>query len=104
MSQIEAMQQLAGITVDGIWGPETQRAYEAGYTKDGTKGTKEFWEKLLPEDQYNPVGVNSVGPYRMYVLTEILKSGLSEEEKFFLVDMIGATEEEYEHAKSMLTT
>ena len=29
--EIKAMQAAAGITVDGIWGPDTQRAYEAGF-------------------------------------------------------------------------
>ena len=29
--EIKAMQDEAGITVDGIWGPDTQAAYDAGY-------------------------------------------------------------------------
>ena len=29
--EIKAMQRAAGIEADGIWGPDTQRAYEAGY-------------------------------------------------------------------------
>ena len=29
--QIKAMQAAAGITADGVWGPNTQKAYEAGY-------------------------------------------------------------------------
>ena len=32
--QIKAMQAAAGITADGIWGPNTQKAYEAGYRPD----------------------------------------------------------------------
>lgn len=29
--EIKAIQRAAGIAVDGIWGPDTQKAYEAGY-------------------------------------------------------------------------
>lgn len=32
--QIKALQRAAGITADGIWGPQTQKAYEAGYRPD----------------------------------------------------------------------
>ena len=32
--QIKALQKAAGITADGIWGPKTQKAYEAGYRPD----------------------------------------------------------------------
>lgn len=32
--QIKALQKAAGITADGIWGPQTQKAYEAGYRPD----------------------------------------------------------------------
>ena len=34
--QIKALQRAAGITADGIWGPQTQKAYEAGYRPDGS--------------------------------------------------------------------
>lgn len=30
-AEIKEMQRAAGITADGIWGPQTQKAYEAGY-------------------------------------------------------------------------
>ena len=33
-AEIIAMQKAAGITADGIWGPQTQKAYEAGYRPD----------------------------------------------------------------------
>ena len=32
--QIKALQKRAGIKEDGIWGPDTQKAYEAGYRHD----------------------------------------------------------------------
>lgn len=39
--QIKALQKAAGITADGIWGPQTQKAYEAGYRPDSKpKGNK----------------------------------------------------------------
>ena len=34
-ADIMALQRNAGIDVDGVWGPDTQAAWEAGYTKDG---------------------------------------------------------------------
>lgn len=34
-ADIMALQRNAGIDVDGDWGPDTQAAWEAGYTKDG---------------------------------------------------------------------
>lgn len=34
--QIKALQRAAGITADGIWGPQTEKAYKAGYRPDGT--------------------------------------------------------------------
>ena len=34
-ADIKALQRAAGIDVDGVWGPQTQAAWEAGYTKDG---------------------------------------------------------------------
>ena len=36
--EIKAIQKAAGITVDGVWGPNTQKAYEAGYRPDGVGG------------------------------------------------------------------
>ena len=35
VADIMALQRNAGIAVDGDWGPDTQAAWEAGYTKDG---------------------------------------------------------------------
>ena len=37
--QIKALQKAAGITADGIWGPQTQKAYEAGYRPDSKAKT-----------------------------------------------------------------
>lgn len=34
-ADIKALQRAAGIDVDGVWGPQTQAAWEAGYTKGG---------------------------------------------------------------------
>ena len=42
--QIKAMQKAAGITADGVWGANTQKAYEAGYrpTSQPTGGGGDF--------------------------------------------------------------
>lgn len=37
--QIKEIQRSAGITADGIWGPKTQAAYDAGYRPDSSGGT-----------------------------------------------------------------
>ena len=42
--EIMAMQEAAGITVDGIWGSQTQNAYNSGYRPDS--GT-DYYEQLL---------------------------------------------------------
>lgn len=41
--EIKQLQRNAKIDVDGIWGAQTQAAFEAGYTKDGTPETAESW-------------------------------------------------------------
>lgn len=46
-SEIKALQKAAGITQDGIWGPKTQAAYEAGYRPGDTPKTAD------PEPTYN---------------------------------------------------
>ena len=40
--QIKAMQKAAGITDDGIWGPDTQKAFEAGYQPTGGPEPTDF--------------------------------------------------------------
>lgn len=41
-ADIKALQRAAGIDVDGVWGPRTQAAWEAGYTKDGAPKSKKM--------------------------------------------------------------
>ena len=41
-ADIKALQRAAGIDVDGVWGPQTQAAWEAGYTKDGAPKSKKM--------------------------------------------------------------
>ena len=36
--EIKRLQQAAGIDVDGIWGPQTQAAFDAGYRSSGQSG------------------------------------------------------------------
>ena len=44
--EIMAMQEAAGITVDGIWGSQTQNAYNSGYRPDSGGGA-DYYEQLL---------------------------------------------------------
>lgn len=49
-AQIIALQKAAGITADGIWGPQTQKAYEAGYRPDdapASDGKSGYYDQLL---------------------------------------------------------
>ncbi len=57
---IKAAQQRAGITVDGIWGPDTQAAYEAGYFGTGIKRTS--------SDALNTAIKNAGGSYEGQLL------------------------------------
>ena len=41
-ADIKALQRAAGIDVDGVWGPQTQAAWEAGYTKGGAPKSKKM--------------------------------------------------------------
>ena len=61
-SQIKEIQRKAGITVDGIWGPQTAAAYDSGkrpdtkndmYLSDGQKvGTDHQWKIYTPGGSY----------------------------------------------------
>ena len=47
--EIKAMQAAAGITVDGVWGPQTEKAYNAGYTgQTQLSGAGQDFLKNLP--------------------------------------------------------
>ena len=43
--EIKALQRAAGITADGVWGPQTENAYNAGYRPDS--GGTNYYENLL---------------------------------------------------------
>ena len=55
-ADIKALQRAAGIDVDGVWGPQTQAAWEAGYTKDGAPKSKKMSssEALKQASAYAP--------------------------------------------------
>lgn len=42
VEEIKAMQEAAGITVDGIWGPNTQNAYNSGFRPDSGGGNNDI--------------------------------------------------------------
>lgn len=47
VEEIKAMQEAAGIAVDGIWGPDTQNAYDSGYRPDSGGSGSDYYEQLL---------------------------------------------------------
>ena len=79
--QIMSIQEQAGITVDGIWGPDTANAYDSGIEpKEATPVIDEQkvqdYLKKLP---YAPAG--SGDAWKNYVLNNLAKSGLTEAEQ-----------------------
>lgn len=65
--EIKALQQAAGITVDGIWGPDTQRAYEAGYRPGGTGGNNAGYSQSVNQQLQKAAG----GSYYMSVADKL---------------------------------
>lgn len=91
--QIMEMQRAAGITADGIWGPETQAAYEAGYrpggggggNKNGLSDAAQAWVDSLPY----PSGGASGEQWKEYVLNSLRNSSLSDEDKEAIAYYLG---------------
>jgi hypothetical protein len=69
--QIKALQKRAGIKEDGIWGPDTQKAYEAGYRHDYSPED----EVLDTGDQNHNYGTVA------HDLDTLIKGGASKEEQ-----------------------
>lgn len=72
--QIKALQKRAGIKEDGIWGPDTQKAYAAGYRHD-----------------YSPNGGSLPDPTETSKTTDFINSHMTKEEAL----RRGITEKEY---------
>ena len=95
-ADIKKLQEIAGITVDGIWGPETEAAYQAGYDIEKSERAKEFMESIYPESQHGAVERAAFGPHKNYVIYRIVTSDLSQAEKDYLTWEIGATAAEFD--------
>ena len=79
------------IAVDGIWGPQSQAAwekYQSGGNPTATEATDSFEKKIHPESQHDAIARKMYGSYRDYVDKEIqsaLKNGeLTENEAVWL--------------------
>lgn len=83
-ADIRALQEAAGLVVDGVWGPETQKAYEAGWRREGTAGTQQVSATMLEEHQLTPHELVVYGSYRDYVAYTILSAGLTDREEDYL--------------------
>lgn len=83
-ADIKALQEAAGLVVDGIWGPETQSAYEAGWRREGTAGTQRVSASILQEHSLTPHELVAYGSYEDYVAYTILSSGLTDREEDYL--------------------
>ena len=90
---IEDLQRAAGITVDGVWGPETQAAYEAGWTKDSAIRIENFIQTLHTEEEHGASEIFAWGPYTAYVWNEIKNDKtLTDAEKDYLTKLFQITE------------
>ena len=98
---IEAMQTAAGITVDGIWGPDTEAAYQKGFTKESLKKIQNYVPDVCPEEEYLASYLFAYGPYSAYVLhTILIDPTLTAGEKDALAEKYGATENDYDWLES----
>lgn len=68
VADIMALQRNAGIAVDGDWGPDTQAAWEAGYTKDGHPAPKQTGIKRTSSDALNTAIKNAGGSHEGQLL------------------------------------
>lgn len=68
-AEIKEMQSKAGITADGIWGPQTQKAYEQGFRPGGTE--KYTSSKAIN----NAVGVGSSVNDRVLAIEAMYEAG-----------------------------
>lgn len=67
-ADIMALQRNAGIDVDGVWGPDTQAAWEAGYTKDGPPAPQQTGIKRTSSDALNTAIKNAGGSHEGQLL------------------------------------
>lgn len=67
-ADIMALQRNAGIDVDGVWGPDTQAAWEAGYTKDGSPAPQQTGIKRTSSDALNTAIKNAGGSHEGQLL------------------------------------
>lgn len=68
VADIMALQRNAGIDVDGDWGPDTQAAWEAGYTKYGPPAPQQTGIKRTSSDALNTAIKNAGGSHEGQLL------------------------------------
>ena len=105
---IEAFQKAKGLTVDGIWGPNTAAAYdndpnwapEKAETPKPTTKTTNFIAKMQKETKYwDAVARHQYGSEKTYIAQQIENSTLSDSEKSFLITYYGITENDLNYKK-----
>lgn len=88
--QIKELQRNAGITVDGIWGPKTEEAYQNGYRPGGGTGKK--WSDYNADDN-KAAQAEKGGSYYADALADLQtmkKAGKSNSEAAaYLQEMLG---------------
>lgn len=89
--QIKQLQRNAGITADGIWGPQTEKAYQAGYRPGGEEEPKTW--KDYDADKNKEAQAENGGSFYEDALADLKtmkKSGKSNSEAAaFLQEMLG---------------
>ena len=94
-ADIKALQRAAGIDVDGVWGPDTEQAYNDGWRKDGSNVNGKGQEKSTQLSR-KPAGDKSNGVY-LDVQRAIAQAGNGNRNAAYYVT---AYNEAYKAAKS----
>lgn len=117
--EIKAIQKAAGIKQDGIWGPNTEKAYQSGIRPTSTGDGDDFdgydiydkhnqanavaklnnKVKIHPENHHDAVMRDLYGSYKQYVAQMIEKSSLSDDEKAACILYYGISESDTNYKK-----
>lgn len=117
--EIKAIQKAAGIKQDGIWGPNTEKAYQSGIrpTSTGDGGDFDGYDiydkhnqansiaklkqkvKIHPESQHDAIMRDMYGSYKQYLAQMIEKSSLTDAEKAACILYYGISESDTNYKK-----
>ena len=107
--KIRAFQDAHGLTVDGVWGPETAAAYDndpdwtptaAPEQPKPTTNTSKFIAKMGKETKnWDAIARHQYGSEKTYIAQQVENSSMTEDEKAFLIYYYGITENDLNYKK-----